>query len=80
MQCSYRTKIYSATGASAYVFKFGQDVCLPSCPTQIFRAWFKQLQDPSQMAVQNNMAVTEKSNKYFDNTITAIKIKVGQYA
>jgi hypothetical protein len=87
MQLAYNTSINSSTKASPFFIKFGQEARLPSLANpEIQRVvgegvpenWFNTLQQARQMAVHNNLEVTEKSKDYFDSKISPTLFAIGQ--
>ena len=87
MQFAYNTSINSSTKVSPFFITFGQEARLPAFPNPDIQrlvgdstpvTWFKDLQEARQMAVHNNVAVTEKSKENFDSKLKPVEFKVGQ--
>ena len=86
MQFAYNTSINSSTKASPFFITFGQEARLPAFPNPDIQrlvgesvpvTWFNDLQQARQMAVHNNVAVTEKSKDYFDSKLKPASSKLG---
>ena len=87
MQFAYNTSINTSTKASPFFITFGHEARLPSFPSPDIQrmvgdsaaaTWFEQLQHAREMAVHNNIEVTDKSKTNFDSKIAPLKFSVGQ--